>query len=421
MKKIPSIAHSQKEHVERLLLHKQLVQLYNHHNSSCIHRQISQNILINITFIVHHAQLRNASLQKRYIDGILQLQTLCKESEEILHKVQDYEVLYPNERLHYLLDTYFPTYLKQCLSPYAPFHYAFVDEDLDYPLLDGLPLQHHMYHLQGIDLVHFYLQQLSIEVSFLRLFAQDLPVFYKAYEKQRHISLFELNENIVQMLLPQVLLHVYIKKRLGILLDAHALTQLRYDLSKKGCKQCAMQMFNQLRAFLNEEVYTYVNTAYPDFLQQLYLFYEQDVPLFIYEENTLDHFMLTPVTSCSNQTFLSHLDKIRNMISPLEKAQYFHEHFHSEEDIVDALTCEYFDSIEVALIFKQYTWMELAVFLRCHYPETFAFGTHVTLIELIHQPQSAEWEKGLYETLQGFTDIQRQSIERMMNQLQIKS
>lgn len=48
---------------ERLELLKHLIQLYTHHNSSCVPRHVANDMLISITYIAHHAT-GDASLKK---------------------------------------------------------------------------------------------------------------------------------------------------------------------------------------------------------------------------------------------------------------------------------------------------------------------------------------------------------------------
>lgn len=91
---------------ERLELLKHLIQLYTHHNSSCVPRHVANDMLISITYIAHHAT-GDASLKKRYVHGLQQLELLCQACKHRLAKVQLYAEWYPNERLRYLLTDFF--------------------------------------------------------------------------------------------------------------------------------------------------------------------------------------------------------------------------------------------------------------------------------------------------------------------------
>lgn len=404
---------------ERLELLKHLIQLYTHHNSSCVPRHVANDMLISITYIAHHAT-GDASLKKRYVHGLQQLELLCQACKHRLAKVQLYAEWYPNERLHYLLTDFFPTYLKRLSSPYAPLLYAFEKEDIDYPLLDGLPLEHAMYHLQGIDLISHYLEQLSYEVAFLKPFYQDLPMIYKLYQMQRHVSLFELNQNLVEVLLPQVLLHVYLKQSYGVQLDAAALDAFNKRLSIMRPQELLQQMYLSLQPYLDEDVYAYVYAYFPILNQRLQNDMENHAELFIFENNTPKQYTLQVMTACLNSEFTHHQEVLSAMTSTTEKIHYFRTHLHNFQDMIEIWDSYIFSLEELTVLFQSYTPMDFAIFLRHHYAEQFVFTAWVTLDELLLLPASADWEEALHMVLSTLSKKQQHILEQWMNSIKLQ-
>ena len=84
-----------------------------------------------------------------------------------------------------------PFFIQSVTGEDALFHYCDISVDWDYPLIDGIPLYHDMYHLRGTDLILYYLKRLREENYFCSLF-NDLEMFIEDYEKTINTSVYDL-------------------------------------------------------------------------------------------------------------------------------------------------------------------------------------------------------------------------------------
>lgn len=186
---------------------KELVFRYNHNQSTSISLEDFQHILDTIDYILEHGETLE--------EGIQSIQSDIKEMQRIYKSIQI--LPFNNEKYQNVLKKQIPFFIQSVTGEDALFHYCDISVDLDYPLIDGIPLYHDMYHLRGTDLVLYYLKRLSEENYFCSLF-NDLESFIEDYEKTIKTSVYDLQINFFELVVHQCITHISIYNSPGLII-----------------------------------------------------------------------------------------------------------------------------------------------------------------------------------------------------------
>ena len=186
---------------------KELVYRYNNNQSTSIGLEDFQHILDTIDYILEHGETLE--------EGIQSIQSDIKEIQRIYKSIQILPI--NNEKYLNVLEKQIPFFIHSVTGEDALFHYCDISVDLDYPLIDGIPLYHDMYHLRGTDLVLYYLKRLSEENYFCSLF-NDLESFIEDYEKTIKTSVYDLQINFFELVVHQCITHISIYNSPGLII-----------------------------------------------------------------------------------------------------------------------------------------------------------------------------------------------------------
>lgn len=178
---------------------KELVYRCNHNQSSSISLEDFKHILDTIDYILEHGDTLE--------EGIQSIQSDIKEIQRIYESIKILPI--HNEKYLNVLEKQIPFFIQSVTGEDALFHYCDISVDLDYPLIDGIPLYHDMYHLRGTDLILYYLKRLSEENYFCSLF-DDLDTFIESYEKTIKTSVYDLQINFFELVVHQCIAHISI-------------------------------------------------------------------------------------------------------------------------------------------------------------------------------------------------------------------
>ena len=187
---------------------KELVSRYNNNQSTSISLEDFQHILDTIDYILEHG--------KTLEEGIQSIQSDIKEIQRIYNSIQI--LPFNNEKYLNVLEKQIPFFIHSVTGEDALFHYCDISVDLDYPLIDGIPLYHNIYHLRGSDLVLYYLKRLSEENYFCTLF-DDLESFIEDYEKTIKTSVYDLQINFFELVVHQCIAHISIYNSPGLIIQ----------------------------------------------------------------------------------------------------------------------------------------------------------------------------------------------------------
>lgn len=208
---------------------KELVYRYNNNQSTSIGLEDFQHILDTIDYILEHGETLE--------EGIQSIQSDIKEIQRIYKSIQILPI--NNEKYLNVLEKQIPFFIHSVTGEDALFHYCDIFVDLDYPLIDGIPLYHDMYHLRGTDLILYYLKRLSEENYFCSLF-DDLESFIKDYEKTIKTSIYDLQINFFELVVHQCIAHISIYNSPGLIIQDNinvildSLKYLMIDLFKEN-------------------------------------------------------------------------------------------------------------------------------------------------------------------------------------------
>lgn len=187
---------------------KELVSRYNHNQGTSISLEDFQHILDTIDYILEHGETLE--------EGIQSIQSDIKEMQRIYKSIQI--LPFNNEKYLNVLEKQIPFFIHSVTGEDALFHYCDISVDLDYPLIDGIPLYHDMYHLRGTDLVLYYLKRLSEENYFCSLF-DDLESFIEDYTKTIKTSVYDLQINFFELVVHQCIAHISIYNSPGLIIQ----------------------------------------------------------------------------------------------------------------------------------------------------------------------------------------------------------
>ncbi|MCR0199782.1 DUF6179 domain-containing protein [[Clostridium] innocuum] len=151
-----------------------------------------KRILNTISYVVLQGleKMEERSLQELEIDacferGLLVLQDKEQQTRNLLNQLRRNRLPFCNERYNSVMDEQIPHYLGQLSTYEGILYYSHTTEDLDYPLVDGIPLFHDMYHLDGMDLVLYYMDALHWSIPFANTFVKSCRNFSDAMNSKR--------------------------------------------------------------------------------------------------------------------------------------------------------------------------------------------------------------------------------------------
>lgn len=155
-----------------LCLVQQEVLAFNQEKSTSISKENYERIINMIHYINRHG-----STYQNGIFNLLQMQNKCKI---IYQRICHMDLQKYNEQLEDVLCRQLPRIFDTWKNRISWFE---MDENLDYPLQDGLPLYHDMYGLQGVDLVLYYLERLKKELEFVYVYKEELDEFFECLDE----------------------------------------------------------------------------------------------------------------------------------------------------------------------------------------------------------------------------------------------
>lgn len=276
---------------------------FNQGKSTSVSQEDYQRVINMIHYICKHGN--------SYEDGIHEILRIQKECKEIYQRIYSMYLQKYNEQLEDVLCRQIPNIFASWKNRIS---WCETDENLDYPLNDGLPLYHDMYGLVGVDLVLYYLKRLEEELSFVALYKDELDEFVEyldAYTKS--------SWNMYNLISNQLYANQILKNKKSILLS-----QEDYVIfQKRNTKQ---------------------------------------IPVFYQKRTKINH-LIQFQDSYSDIDFNSFFESLNNLTLD-EKINCILHHSLSIHDVLDLLDHEVFYNDEYAYFFKQLDVYTLALLYR---------------------------------------------------------
>lgn len=239
--------------------------MLNHKQSTSLSMADHKRILNTISYVVLQGleEMEERSLQELEIDacferGLLVLQNKEQQTRNLLNQLRRNRLPFCNERYNSVMDEQIPHYLEQLSTYEGILYYSHTTEDLDYPLVDGIPLFHDMYHLDGMDLVLYYMERFALEHTFCEYFREELPEFLRRYEQQKGVTVEYLGLNLCELLWYQCFASLMLFQQPSLLLAEQDVKRLRALLRHCSLQEAVGQVNHAIAVRMGKSVADYL-------------------------------------------------------------------------------------------------------------------------------------------------------------------
>lgn len=418
------------EEINRILYDQ--VKYYNHGVSTSISKKGFRRILKTINYIFIHGfrsttnkyqSLDTHGIQYFFDQGLSIVEQDIFSIKTLWEKTKHMKLPFHNDRYESIINEQIPNYLKTVQGYYAIYYYCFVEEDLDYPLIDGLPLYHNMYGLQGSDLVLCYTKRFFIENYFCAYFQTSLPDLIHQYEVLKGIDVQYIGMNIFEVLLNQLLANQVLQRDINIFLQKDEIAIIKQKLEHISIHDIVESMLFSLTQIFSKEIIDYIRTYQKVFIHNLKQFLEHNFELFVYETMLEDKKVILLNIAGNNYTFLTMLSDIQKLTNIQDKINYIRQTVVSVYDLIDLLESDIFYYDEYEQYFKQLSAEEIAIILHVMHKDLTVFHQQIHLDHTFFNSidTTITWMYYFKKHLKSFDDINEVlEIEDALNTIRIK-
>lgn len=404
--------------IEELTLH--LALHYQHQNSSSVSQSQFLRIIDTINYMFKHSckdpkALNNHSIMFFFEEGLHILKRDTQKIQDIYEALKTQILPVQNDRYLSIIHEQIPNFLKTLQEYRAVFNYCYIEGDLDYPFIDGLPLDHDMYGLSGTDLVMYYIRRFALENHFCWYFRHDLPELIHQYEILKGISIDYLSINLFELVVNQMTAYSLLHHSIGLFLDKTDLDELKNSLSDKDITH---EITSALSLITDQEVRNYLLCYKENILRTFKYFIHENYEAFIYQPVTSEKTMvyLEPMTV---SVFDKAFDDLKAMTKTEQKIQYLFD--VSLYDVLDLLENDIFYGNEYQQFFSTMDLKEAAVIIKLLNPNGDAFHQTQCLSHSLFEEleSSMEWQRQFIQFLKGLSFADQVEIEKWLNGLKI--
>lgn len=266
---------------------------------------------------------------------------------------------------------------------------------MDYPLLYGLPLEHAMYHKQGIDLVSYYLSMFCIEERILYLFHTQLLGFLSSYMTFYGVDSEELGINFCELVLTQAFFAFILKHRYNLLIQYEQKQQIIQILKQENLSMYFPMMYASFLSIFDKNIQHYL-AGY----EQLLL----NKIVMALEEDTLDQLIIHE--TCRDEIKVNihafnepeHFFTLLHDLQQCDAQKRIEAIFHAEigfYDYIDLFEMQILSKDEYFLLFQVFDPMSLAYLFYIHFEEACVFHQRIVLDDTLYQKVSItqDWEE----------------------------
>ena len=372
--------------------------------------------------------MEERSLQELEIDacferGLLVLQNKEQQTRNLLNQLRRNRLPFCNERYNSVMDEQIPHYLEQLSTYEGILYYSHTTEDLDYPLMDGIPLFHDMYHLDGMDLVLYYMERFALEHTFCEYFREELPEFLRRYELQKGVTVEYLGLNLCELLWYQCFASLLLFQQPSLLLAEQDVKRLRALLRHCSLQEAVGQVNHAIAVRMGKSVADYLTLFEEQLQAQLQVFTEDAYALLVYEEAVDDRFVIDLTQGKDEETFLALLEEVEKYTCLQDKIQYVRSQKISAYDLIDLLENAVFMNEEYDAYYEQMSLEEIAVLLKLLHPAGGNFHEAWKLddADLSEIEQEQEWQSRFIHHIRQRSQKEREMLCELLNKLRIRS
>ena len=410
------------------LLSSNLVKMYNFQRSTTISRRRYKRIMESVYYTLDYAVLYTPNLSLEAEVDVFQLYEQGKEYIEEDHQLvyQKYQQLkqtrlpFNNERYqniidHQLLDFY--------INYDVEYHSAFCKEDLDYPLIDGLSMDHNMYNKKGVAMVLEYIHRFELEQNFCNQFASDtLKEIIHLYEELHGISITYLGTNLLEIILDQLLFSLLLNKEELHLFHEEEI-ELLYQRLDNNTEELVIQCFQQLSKFTNNpETLLYLQKYRVPFLTKLQpaLLHHTLHSIVLHYQSKPFAFKIENPQELDSLQFQQLIESIQDAKSNKKIELILKQPLHIN-DLIEVLDLNLLFEKEVTKLFTSFDNVSIAVLFKTLYPEEFAFHREVQFTH--HSLQllaiSTSWQQLFIDFIDSLATNRKEEIIQVLNHLDL--
>lgn len=408
-----------------------LTMVFNHQASTSLHKDDFFRILDTINYMFIHGFKRNGSsyqslkekeIKYFFYSGLEDVKKDAQQIQELLVQLNSMIVPFHNERYFSVLQKQVPDFLKSLDGYYAIFNYCCIEEDLDYPLFDDMPLYHDMYHLQGTDLVLYYLKRLCLENSFCYQFRKELPELLSQFENLKGVSIQYLGINLFGLVVYQLLAHILLYDTGSILLEQTDIERIKHKLNYFSDTNEAMNhVLCKVGELYSEELTAYLFGFKKEIVQKFSHFVDDNYELLIYPPVFEKPPIVILNPSRTNQAFFALLTELQSQASLPERIHILRSYEVNLYDLFELLENDIFEIQEYDLFFSSLALDEIAIMIKTLVPDLFAFHQTCVLSHSLFQEfdKSIEWQNAFAVYLENCCAEKKKEIEHVLNQIKI--
>lgn len=402
-----------------------LVHEYHRGRSSSISLPLYRRFLKSVLFTLDHALstteqiafLKTTTIENAYVIGHAKIESIVDEIEKNYLLLKQQVWPFSNERYQSIFEQ-----IVSFLASYEPTFFANrCIEDLDYPLLDGIPLQHHMYHKKGCDLVYEYVQRLMIENIFIHRFYKEIPDVVHSYERTKGVSVAILGCSLCEIVYHQYLFHLLVPQS-SLLFDEQQHAFVCECVYRMDLKELWKTMNAQMKQEVSYEEYEYLQRGNDNFLRQLEIAKRvRSVEQFVLcdLEDTLTQFTLkAPCNPAIYQGLLKTLEKQMNAPQKASCILQADLGFYDYIDIFEADILQEEDYKQLFTLMQDVQLMSLLAYVA---QDIINFHQQITLSEqqLRELPCESTWQHVFYAYLASLSSSRKQGIVDMLERVTI--
>ena len=289
--------------------------------STSISKENYLRVVDFIHFIFEHGQ--------SYEEGVENIKRRMQECKDLYRSICSYGLEEYNAALYDVLKIQIPNIFQSWNERVC---WCEMHENLDYPLVDGIPLLHDMYDLKGVDLVFYYLKRLKKEMDFVKKYKDELLEFVQCLDVYTQESW-----NMYSLVLYQSIANQVLKGKNTIL------------LSKKDVEEFQNRNVDILCYFFDG----YMKTYQDPLLNSFQLFYQKE-----YEESRIF------VQDIHNDYNFNSMVEYLRTLSLEEKINYVLKENLGVHDLLDILNTDVFIETEYISFFKTLDMYSLALLYK---------------------------------------------------------
>lgn len=294
---------------------------FTHGKSTAVSKETYLRIVDLIYFILDHGQ--------SYEEGVENIKIRMQECKSLYRSICTYGLEVYNAALYDVLKIQIPNIFQSWNERVC---WCEIHENLDYPLVDGIPLWHGMYDLKGVDLLLYYLRRLKKEMDFVAKYKDELSEFVQCLDMYTQESW-----NMYSLILYQSIVNQVLKDKNSIL------------LFKKDVEEFQKRNVDISCYFFDEYMKTYQNILLNSF-QQFYQKEYENSRIFIQDIH-------------SDYNFNSMIEYLQTL-SLQEKINYVLKENLGVHDLLDVLNTDVFIEKEYTSFFKTLDMYSLAVLYK---------------------------------------------------------